>query len=90
MHGNEFHLFLGPDPPPPPLVLLRGRAFDIAAEGTTFNIFIYDAVRAEHRGRAYGIKAEHRASGTRTMVEHRTHNLPVPSGYATCYATDAG
>ena len=21
--------------------------------------------------------------------EHRTHNLPVPSGYATCYATDA-
>ncbi len=51
-----------------------------AAVGKTVNVYSYNAVWAEHR-----------ASGTMlTMAEHRTHYLPVPSGCATCYATDAG
>ncbi len=28
--------------------------------------------------------------GLSIETEHQTHNLPVLSGYATCYATDAG
>ena len=51
------------------------RASDIAEVGTTLNVFSYDAFWA---GR---IEAK---------FEHRTHNLPVLSGCAACYATDSG
>ena len=68
----------------------------MAAVGLNFNVFCYDAVWATHRGRGCEhraepkLNAEYRASGTdskSTTAEHRTHNLSVPSGYATCYAT---
>ncbi len=36
------------------------------------------------------IEIQGQASGTRLITaEHRTHNLPVTSRCATCYATDA-
>ena len=41
MHGNELRLFL--EPRPYSYYKCR-RAFDIAAVGTTFNVFSYDAV----------------------------------------------
>ena len=58
------------------------------------HVFRYDndAVWVKYRTiAAQSIDVQGRASGTRlTTAEHRTHNLPVPSEYATCYATDVG
>ncbi len=44
------------------------RTINLAALGTTFNVFTYNAVWAEHRGRALSIKAKHRELGTGIMV----------------------
>ncbi len=76
MHGNELRPYS------------YYAASDIAAVGTTFNVFSYvvvwAAIEAELRSSRLSIEYLHHGN----MAEHRTHNLPVPS--ATCYATDAG
>ena len=41
----------------------------IAAVGTMFNVFSYDAVWVGHQGRASSIEAELRPSGTRTTLQ---------------------
>ena len=85
----------------PPYSYYWYRVSGIAAVGTTFNVFSYDAVWVEHRT----IEAESELRGRLLreamykgeqlfirliMAEHQTHNHPVQSGYATCYATNAG
>ena len=47
MYGNELHLFLVKVFPL--LVLLIDSESNIAAEGTTINIFSFDVFKAEHR-----------------------------------------
>ncbi len=61
----------------------------IEAEDASIEPILSSRLSIEHRAEPK-LKAEYRASGTdskSTTAEHRTHNLSVPSGYATCYAT---
>ena len=70
MHGNELQLFGAT----PSHTINVTNVSEIAAVDTTFTVFSFDAVWAEHR-----------ASGTMlTMAEHRTNHIPVPTGCATC------
>ncbi len=60
-------------------------------EAKAFPLLVLLISRIWHSSSRYNFSNEHRASGTRlTTTEHRTYNLTVPRGCATCYATDAG
>ncbi len=94
MHGNKLRLFFFGQGIPP-YSYYQCRVSDIAAVGTSFNVFSYEAVlgrASNHRGRVFResmYKAEQLFTRL-TIAKPRIHNLPVLSGYATCYATDTG